>query len=145
MSRHNIYPGYWFSKFSWSTLCCIHNSSYMLHHLGKPIQIWCWCTLPTQYELILIVVRSKVFDGKGWRSWSLTSKFLILRNNTTLFIFCIQVRLIFTLNTSLFPYIRYTQRSAFLFFFCQELKFGFICNLFPSLLLPSDALDGHFV
>ena len=84
MSKHNIYPGYWFSKFSWSTLCCIHtcSSSYMLHHLGKPIQIWYWCILPTQYELILIIVRSKVFNGKGWPSWSLTSKFLILWNNT---------------------------------------------------------------
>jgi hypothetical protein len=90
LSRHNIYPGYWFSKFIWSTLCCIqnvHSSSYMLHHLGKPIQIWCWCILPTQYELVLIIVRFKVFNGKGWPSWSLTSIFLILWNNTTLFSF----------------------------------------------------------
>jgi hypothetical protein len=71
------------TKFSWSTLCCIHSSNYMLQHLGKPIQIWCWCILPTQYELILSIVRSKVFNGKGWPSWSLTSKFLILWNNTT--------------------------------------------------------------
>jgi hypothetical protein len=38
-------------KGSWSTLCCIHSSSDMLYHLGKPIYIWCWCILPTQYEL----------------------------------------------------------------------------------------------
>jgi hypothetical protein len=66
---------------SQGTLCCIHSSSYMFHHLRKPIQIWCWCILPTHCESILIIVRSKVFNGKGWPSWSLTSKFLILKNN----------------------------------------------------------------
>jgi hypothetical protein len=44
-------------------LCLMHSSSYMLHHLGKLIQIWCWCILPTQYELILIIIRSTVFNG----------------------------------------------------------------------------------
>ena len=51
-------------------LCWIHSSSYMLKHWGKLIQIWCWCALPTLYELILIIVRSKVFNGKGWSIWS---------------------------------------------------------------------------
>ena len=51
-------------------LCCMHSSSYMLHHLVKLIQIWCWSALHTQYELILIIVRSKVFNGKRWSSWS---------------------------------------------------------------------------
>jgi hypothetical protein len=52
---------------------------------------------PCQYELILIIVRSKVFNGKGWPSWSLTSKFLILWNNTThfSFFFCIYRNKIF--------------------------------------------------
>jgi hypothetical protein len=70
------------SKFNWSTHGCIH---------GKPIQIWCWCILPTQYELILIIVRSKVFNGKGWPSWSLTSVVLNKRRRgmrTSVYIWC---------------------------------------------------------
>ena len=85
LSRPNNYPGYQFSLFRWSTFCCIHSLSYMLHHLRSLIHIWCWCILPIQYELILIIVRSTVFDGNELRIWSLTSKLLILWNSTTLF------------------------------------------------------------
>jgi hypothetical protein len=48
--------------------------SYMLHHLRRLIQISCWCILPIQYELILIIVRFNVFYNNGWRIWNLTSK-----------------------------------------------------------------------
>ena len=53
LSRRNIYPGYQFSLFRWSTFWCIHSLSCVLHHLRRLIQIWCWCSLPIQYQLII--------------------------------------------------------------------------------------------
>ena len=53
-------------------LAGFHSVVYIVH-LGKLMQISYWCTL------------TKVFNGKGWPSWSLTSKFLIEWNVTTHF------------------------------------------------------------
>ena len=142
MSRPNIYPEYQFSLFRWSTICYMYSLSYMLHHLRRLIQISCWCILPIQYELILIIVRFNVFL---WQ-WMANLEFdlqihNIVEQHNTFFIFCIKVRLIFTLNTP-FPPILDIYRSRIPLLLLLWTQNCFICLL--SLSPHSDEKDGQY-